>query len=89
MYAAVASCTAATAYGYCYKNNLPLPTGVKVLVDEAEDGSGPTKMTFKILFSPDFPEDRIKAVQKAADACWVKKAWLNPPEFETIIQKDN
>ena len=37
LYAAVASCTAATAYGYCYKNNLPLPTGMTVQVNEAEN----------------------------------------------------
>ena len=88
LYAAVASCTAATAYGYCYKNSLPLPTGTSVHVDEADDGFGPIKMTFKIQLPPDFPEDRINAVLKAADACWVKKTWLNPPEFETVIQKD-
>jgi len=86
LYAAVASCTAATAYGYCFRNNLPLPTGASVHVDEAEDGSGPLKMIFKIEFPSDFPEDRIKAVYKAANACWVKKVWQNPPEFETVIK---
>lgn len=87
LYAAAASCTAATAYGYCSYNNLPLPTGATVHVDEAEDGSRPLKLTFEIHLPAGFPEDRIQAVHKAADACWVKKQWLNPPDFETVVIK--
>ena len=33
-------------------------------------------------------EDRVKAVHKAADACWVKKQWHNPPEFELKLIRD-
>lgn len=78
LYAAVASCTAATAYGYCYRSSLPLPTGATVHVDEAEDGSRPIKLTFEIHLPADFPEDRIQAVHKAADGCWIKKAMAEP-----------
>lgn len=91
LYAAVASCTAATAYGYCHKNGLPLPTGMSIHVDEVEESGGkkrPDKMTFKIHLPADFPENRLDAVHKAADACWVKEKWINPPEFATIVIKD-
>jgi uncharacterized OsmC-like protein len=91
LYAAVASCTASTAYGYCHKNGLPLPTGMSVHVDEADDenlSSDPGKMIFEIHLPADFPENRLAAVQKAADACWVKQRWLNPPEFETTVLKE-
>jgi|GEM_PF-1094766 len=90
LYAAVASCTASTAYGYCHKNGLPLPTGMDVHVEEADEAklsSNPGRITFTIHLPPDFPEKRLAAVQKAADACWVKQRWLNPPAFETRVEK--
>lgn len=90
LYAAVASYTASTAYGYCHKNGLPLPTGMSVHVDEADDENinmDPGKITFEIHLPADFPESRLAAVHKAADACWVKQRWLNPPKFETAIVK--
>ncbi len=85
---AVASCTAATAYGYCHKHDLPLPTGMTVHVDEVEASGGrvrPDKITFEIQLPGDFPQSRLEAVQKAADTCWVKQKWLNPPDFETVV----
>jgi hypothetical protein len=45
-------------------------------------------MIFEIHLPADFPENRLAAVQKAADACWVKQRWLNPPEFETTVLKE-
>ena len=78
--AAVASCTASTAYSYCHKKDLPLPTGMSVHVDGDIE-----KINFKIHLPIDFPENRISAVVRAANTCWVKKQWLNPPLFETEI----
>jgi len=87
LYTAVASCAAATAYNYCINNNLPLPLEVHVQVDESSERSGPGKITFEIMVPADFPNDHLRAVQIAADACWVKRQWLDPPEFETIVKK--
>ena len=83
--AAVASCTASTAYGYCHKHDLPLPTGMSVHI-EGDDGT--EKISFEIHLPADFPPDRVQEVHRAADACWVKKQWLNPPEFETAVIVD-
>ena len=85
MLAAVATCTLSTAYGYCHRQNLPLPTGMSVHVDMEDDFQ---KVSFKMRLPADFPEDRVKAVHKAADACWVKKQWHNPPEFELKLIRD-
>lgn len=80
LFAAVASCTASTAYSYCHQKNLPLPTSMSVHVDGDIE-----KIHFEIHLPVDFPENRIKAVIKAANTCWVKKQWLNPPIFETEV----
>ena len=87
LFTAVASCTAATAYNYCVNNGLPLPTEVGVQVEASKERSGLEKISFEIKVPADFPKERLQAVQKAADACWVKKQWLNPPVFETKVQK--
>jgi putative redox protein len=78
--ASVASCTASTAYSYCHQKNLPLPTGMSVHVDGDIE-----KILFEIHLLVDFPENRITAVIRAANTCWVKKQWLNPPKFETEV----
>jgi len=83
--AAVASCTASTAYGYCHKHDLPLPTSMNVHVEE---DSGLERLSFKIRLPAGFPSNRIQAVQRAAETCWVKKQWLNPPKFETVVIVD-
>ncbi len=87
LYTAVGSCAAATAFSYCFRNQLPYPTGVDVHVTEAEGRDGPEKITFTVHLPADFPDDRVQAVIKAADACWVKKQWLTPPVFETVAEK--
>ena len=82
MLSAVATCTLSTAYGYCHRQELPLPTSMSVHVDGEDDYE---KITFEIHLPADFPKDRVSAVQKTADACWVKKQWKNPPEFVTHV----
>ncbi|MCD6577707.1 MAG: OsmC family protein [Anaerolineaceae bacterium] len=78
--AAVASCTASTAVSYCHKKDLPLPTGMSVHVEGDIEN-----IRFEIHLPVDFPEKRIPAVIRAANTCWVKKQWLNPPTFETEV----
>lgn len=87
LYTAVGSCVAATAFSYCFRNQLPYPTGVDVLVTDTQDRDGPAKLTFTIHLPADFPADRVQAVHHAADACWVKKQWLHPPAFEVVTQR--
>jgi len=85
MLAAVATCTLSTAIGYCHRQELPMPTGMSVHVDMGDDYQ---KVSFEMRLPADFPQDRVKAVQRAADACWVKKQWLNPPEFDLQVLRE-
>lgn len=84
----IAACTASTAYGYCHKHGLPLPLGVDVDLKHNHDEDIIEKLSFKIKVPENFPENRIKAVERAAGTCWVKKQWLNPPEFVTEVVKE-
>ena len=82
LYAAVASCALSTACGYCTNNDLPLPTGMRVHVEGDIES-----IQFEIDLPADFPEDRIEALRRATNACWVKKQWLNPPDFKTTFAR--
>lgn len=42
------------------------------------------KIKFEVILPPGFPEKYHKAVCKAVDSCAVKKAIVNPPEFEVV-----
>jgi hypothetical protein len=38
-----------------------------------------------VVVPADFPENRYKALIKAADYCTMKIWWLHPPEFITQV----
>lgn len=45
------------------------------------DGKGLGRVEIEVFLPPEFPEKYVSAVVRAADACAVKKAILNPPEM--------
>jgi uncharacterized OsmC-like protein len=75
------ACTASTARGYCYRNGLPDPEGLKATACVDEQTNLITCIEIQLLLSADFPQDRVEALEKAAGKCTVKKWWQNPPEF--------
>ncbi len=79
------ACAAVYVLRFCETRNLPTE-GLK-LVQHAlpkPDGKGLGKVRLEIVLPPGFPEKYEKAVCRAADLCAVKKAIMNPPEFETV-----
>ncbi len=75
------ACTASTARGYCASNGLPLPLGMKAVVENDDGTRLVSTVKMQLLVPSDFPEDRLDALLKAAGKCTVKKWWQNPPEF--------
>ena len=85
--AGLGACTASTIRGYCRRNNLPLPLGVTATVHKNDETGVIEKVDLEIQTPPDFPAERLEALLRAAEACTVKKFWLNPPQFSTTIRK--
>ncbi len=83
--AGLGACTASTVRGYCRNNNLPLPLGVVVTMHQNDDTGMVEKVEIEIQVPADFPEDRKQALLRSAEACTVKKYWLNFPEFHTTL----
>jgi ribosomal protein S12 methylthiotransferase accessory factor len=77
----VLACTASTARGYCFRNNLPLPTGIKASIHVDPEKNLIDTIEMNLLVPPEFPQDHLQALEKAAGKCTVKKWWMNPPEF--------
>jgi putative redox protein len=83
--AGLAACTASTARGYCFRNDLPFPTAVKAKLSFDDDTHIVSTVSFEVQVPPDFPQERLEALQRAAEACTVKKYWLSPPQFTTSV----
>ncbi|MBN2048323.1 MAG: OsmC family protein [Anaerolineaceae bacterium] len=81
--AGVLACTASTARGYCKQHNLPMPEKVVASFEYDTDNDVISSVHFEIMVTAEFPENRLKALEKAAGACTVKGWWKNPPEFLT------
>ncbi|HSO67667.1 MAG TPA: OsmC family protein [Desulfatirhabdiaceae bacterium] len=86
--AGLVACTTSTARGYCKLHDLPLP--IKVIAEMTEDDETEliTNVSFEIIVPPDFPQNRLKALVKAAETCTVKTWWMHPPQFETKAVTD-
>mgnify|MGYP006302229397 CR=1 FL=1 len=85
--AGLVACTTSTARGYCKKHNLPIPQKVITTFEMDDENELVTNVQFEIVVPPEFPENRYKALVKAAGYCTVKNWWLSPPEFETTAIK--
>lgn len=51
------------------------------------DGKGLGRVEIEVILPPEFPEKYVSAVARAADACAVKKAILNPPEMKVSARR--
>jgi putative redox protein len=83
--AGLVACTASTLRGYCKQHELPIPEKVIANVELDDDSETVSSVTFDVVVPADFPENRYKALIKAADYCTMKIWWLHPPEFITQV----
>lgn len=81
--AGLVACTASTARGYCNRHGLPFPEGMKVYASIDEETGFIESIDGEIFVPPDFPQEYMDALMRAAGACTVKKWRQNPPVFNT------
>lgn len=84
--ASLGSCAALNAAGYCENHELPTK-GLKVIMDVERDPDTRLASLIKmqLVLPAGFPENRKKAILKAAEACFVKRHLTTPPRFETTV----
>lgn len=88
---AIGTCAGVYVEDFCAHRNIPVENiTITQTVDFTTDGHGRStlaKVGLRINLPPEFPEKYRNAVAKAAELCSVKKAIMNPPEFEvTAVQ---
>jgi len=90
--ASVGTCAGIFILGFCTERKIPaenISLVERLEYGRREDGKPfLEKIVLEILVPPDFPEKYYNALIKVADQCAVKKAIMNPPEFEvkTVVQ---
>ena len=70
---------------FCQQRQLPTD-GLKLSLETERDDERHrlSKVRIAILLPPDFPEKYRRAVIRAANQCSVKRAILDPPEFDVV-----
>lgn len=84
--AGLGACTASTVRGYCISNHLPLPHKLVMTAYFNDESEVVEKLAMQIIVCPEFPQDKLDCLIRAAGACTVKKWWQSPPQFETSVK---
>src|SRR5574341_674850 len=89
--ASIGTCAGIYVLSFCQERKIPTDkiTLTERLEYAVEDGKSKlSRIVLDINVPPDFPEKYRNALVKVADQCAVKKAMMNPPQFEikTAVQ---
>lgn len=86
--ASLGACAGLNAAGYCENHELPT-AGLKVIMNVERDPTTrlANSINMQLVLPPGFPENRERAIIKAAEACFVKRHFNSPPKFETTIAR--
>jgi len=80
--ASIGTCAGVYALSYCRHHKLPTE-GLSVTQHVLRDAAGRRveRIEIEIRAPAGFPERHLKAMERSADLCAVKRAILSPPEF--------
>jgi putative redox protein len=90
--ASIGTCAGIYVLSFCQERKIPTDriTLTERLEYASEDGKSKlSTIILDINVPPDFPEKYRNALIKVADQCAVKKAMMNPPQFEikTVVRE--
>jgi len=81
--ASIGTCAGVYVLAFCGKRDIRAD-GIRIrqTVQRSKDKKRLERVDVDILVPPEFPEKYYGALARAADQCAVKKAILDPPEFQ-------
>ncbi len=86
--ASLGTCAGFFALRFCRERNLDA-TGLSIFMEkEKGEIKKLDRVRFRIRLPKGFPDKYHKAIIRAVDQCAVKQVLADPPEFETIIEKE-
>ncbi len=81
----IATCAGFYVQRFCQERKLPLEgLGMSLDIERDEQTRRLDKVKLAIQLPTEFPDKYRKAVVRAAGMCSVKKAIVDPPEFEVV-----
>lgn len=86
--ASLGACAGVFALGFCQSRNIDtqgLRLTQEVEFDEATHRM--TKVRLLLQTPPGFPEKYVSALQNTVNRCTVKRAMMDPPAFETVVEQ--
>lgn len=83
----IGGCMSFYVMAFCLERNIPLDS-VWVEVDFKEN-ENIESITTTINVSEEFPEKYMKAVERLANNCKIKRAFASPPKFTTQVVREN
>lgn len=86
--ASLGACAGYYVLAFCQNRQIPTQ-GIRLVQRTLPrpDGKGLGRVEIEVILPPEFPEKYVSAVVRAADACAVKKAILDPPEMVVSARK--
>jgi len=84
--ASIGTCAGFYALHFCRKREIPT-SGLGLTLEPLRDPETKrlTRIEMRLTLPPEFPAKYEKAIVRAIDQCAVKRAILDPPEIETVI----
>lgn len=87
--ASLGTCAGVYVLSFCQHRGIPtVGLGIRQWMEYADQVDGKKRLTrigMEITVPPGFPEKYYSALIKSAELCAVKKALMNPPEFEITV----
>lgn len=85
--ASLGTCAGFYALRFCQERQVP-STGLKLSLEAERDADRHrlVRVRLKLNLPDDFPEKYRRAIVRAIDQCSVKRAILDPPEFDIVTQ---
>ena len=82
---AIAACTGSAVLSFIEKRDLEIKD-MRVIYHANTETSMVERIEVKVEVDEDFPEKYLKALERSADTCWVKRQWKKAPEVAIMAE---
>lgn len=82
---AIAACTGSAVLSFCEERDLHIQD-MTVIYHADPATSLVERISVKVQVGKDFPEKYLKALERSAATCWVKRQWKQAPEVEIMAE---
>lgn len=82
---AIAACTGSAVLSFCEERDLHIED-MRVIYHTNLETRMIDRIQVKVQVGEDFPKKYLKALERSAGTCWVKRQWQNAPEVAIMAE---